>query len=500
MKKYLADHRWETFILASAFLMGVWVRTAGLSQGRFLSSDELRTTNRYSLKSPFLNLAYKPPLLIWGNFPDTALYTSAFWGSLGILAVFAAGKSLFNDKVGSYAAFLLSPLALHVRFSRTAFAAVFQAFILLIAFWMLLLYLKEYKRGYILVSGITLGLAFATYASSFAAITACFILLPLILKQKGLPLKKILSDWAVFGGAALFILLSTGVIIDLLYKESYWRALYEYKDGTALYAGYAIGRFNLSAPFAHIGRIAGEGENIQLGIMIWGLVYGIGSRKKDRRLIPLVGFIALSFIILSLTVWLGFQSLPAKRYLFLLPFLCISAAHSLYRLELATNEYPVIGLLALFLVLSLPGCLSVIRSTYKIIPVTRWLQENRISKDRIITRFDIAEKGDIRKTVLLPGRYIKRPFSFKIDWKQVKEFHRRNKVRYLLTSGLGYDAIIGFNDPVLKKARPGKVWRSPYHRSLPARGFTAFLVNVDQVVQDIALYDLNEIFTHHSNR
>jgi len=498
MRQYVQKNKLATFILATSLVQGGYLRVWGLAGGKFLSTDEYRTildfNKRVLATGPFLNLVYKIPMLIWGRSQHIVLYTTAFWGILSILMVFVIGRMLFNDKVGCYAALFISLSAVHVKYSRTGYAIVFQTFLLLIAFLFLVFYFKDEKLRFIIVSGGILGLAFLVYVPSYAAIVACLVLLPVILKSRGFSSKKIFSVAALLGIMVLMLLLVCE-IVGRINTSSYFVELSDYKSKTSYFANVTAGKLNFSAPFEAFEGIARYGGGLQLWLMIIGVSYCIVVcfLKRDKRLFLLSGFICISFLVLYLMSLFAFHTVRLRRIVYLIPFSCICLSYLIYHVELVTNKYLAVLLLVIFSIYSFPKCFQVTKETFTMKPIVDWLERQKISRHNILSALDLSEDGDGMAPINIPLKY---PNGNIIDWEKVKIIYRRKAMRYilvpgLLTPGQRTRPLIGNGDPVLKKVKPVKTWAHPYNipniklmRS-KAYGFD---------VQDFAIYDLEEIF------
>lgn len=491
VKEYISENKLVILILVISIFLGTYVRTANLYDGRFLEFDEdlsFTALNGRALGTvPFFNIVYKVPLLIWGESHHVALYTSAFWGVLSILAVFGIASVLFNNKVGSYSALIFSLTVIHTYYSRTGYACIFQTLLTLTAFLLFLLYLERQSYVYLATTGVFLGLSYLTYAPSYGAIITFFILLIIILTSRGFPLSKTSVITAVLGGCSLATLFLFEFIMRFSRVGSYFEPSFIYAAEQADIRTVSTIIDKLSAtlePFKHISYLGGE---LQLYLLVAGAVFCLIEwyRKRDDRLLLLSGFIWISSLVIFMFTILLFNNLRSRRLIFLIPFLCISGAYLLYRIELAVGKFIIILFLTLFSIFSFSMSRKVIENTFKIRPITKWLTEHNISKDEIATFLDISEEGDVVKTKEVLGRFVKYPQfgNYKISWRRMNNQFHNNGIRYLLTSGRSFMSTIGYNDRILEKIKPLKTWTHPYHLDYPHW----------KEVKDIEIYDLEDI-------
>src|SRR3989338_3247518 len=104
------------------------------------------TTDITIAKSPAWSLIIALSFFLFGEFDSTALILSAVIGSLSIFAIFALLYSMTkNEKIGTWAAFLLTLSPLHLDWSRGGTYNVFATFLMLVSFSLFFIYLKNKK-------------------------------------------------------------------------------------------------------------------------------------------------------------------------------------------------------------------------------------------------------------------------------------------------------------------------------------------------------------------
>ncbi|MBI5554429.1 MAG: glycosyltransferase family 39 protein [Elusimicrobia bacterium] len=484
LTQYISENRLESLILALSLMLGTFLRAQNLYHGRFTNPDEYRIFKSFfghnSLVVPFHNIAYRIPLIIWGKQQHVALYNTVFWGSLSILLVFITGKILFHDRVGAYAAFLLSLSGLHIAYSRTAFLSVLQSFLVLAAFLFLYLYLNNKKAGFLAIAGIFSGLSFAAYVPSYTPVAAIFILLFIMLNVKGMPGKEIPGKIAVLGAASLACLLLIEIIARLN-SASYFYSLIWFKKITNGYVNEA----NSSALQVFFGGISEHGGKFQLWLAIIGF---LGSamdwfwNRENYQLLLLIGFISFCYIIFNIMALRRVHTVYPRHFVYLIPFTCITIAYFLYRIEaILKNRYIGISCLLLFAILAIPRINELNRRVLKINHMTAWFARHGIRRAEIISRLDLQETWEEKPAIAIPGEWgrdASSPPYYKIHWPELIKICREEKIRYILTGGIGSAASTGYNDPRLAKFKPIMTWENPYKSDCGV---------------DFALYDLTPI-------
>ena len=176
----LSEKKRTAYAVMGILVLGLALRTENLDWARFLYADEYRAfyTWKGNMLTPLLSLIYGIPARLFGTYHHLALLTSAVIGTAGILVTFLIGRDGCHRRTGLYAAFLLSVLVLHIRYSRTVFPCMLQSLFILLAFWRLDAFFADNgkDRRNIVLAGGCLGLAFLTYMPSYVSIAAFLIL------------------------------------------------------------------------------------------------------------------------------------------------------------------------------------------------------------------------------------------------------------------------------------------------------------------------------------
>ncbi len=114
---------------------------------------------------------------ILGHFASTPmmLYVTPLFGLLGVIALYFAGKALFDDRVGLLASFLLAINVAQMWFSRWAMSEVLTQFLVWGALYCFALYVRTVDRCFGLLAGFGLGLAVLSRADGI------FLIVPVAL-------------------------------------------------------------------------------------------------------------------------------------------------------------------------------------------------------------------------------------------------------------------------------------------------------------------------------
>lgn len=148
-----------------------------------------------------------PLVKFFGLSPAVIRFPSALFGIVAVYLMYLLGKKLYSDKVGLWAAFLLSVTPWHLMLSRPAFEAN-------VALTLLLAGLYFFVSDRFILSALTFGLAPHTYNSAKLVIPLLVIYL-LSIHRSRLSLKKIVPFLLVLVLFAYPILINFGSGISL---------------------------------------------------------------------------------------------------------------------------------------------------------------------------------------------------------------------------------------------------------------------------------------------
>jgi len=131
---------------------------------------------------------------------------AAIFGILSVILIFFITKRIFNEKIALIAGFFSAISPWHLQYSRIAFPAISFLFMFLLSFLLLLKSIKNIK--YLILSSITLGLTFYTYAVS-KLFVPLFLLIFLIIYRKNFNFNVVKKNYKVIIIAIIiFVLIS----------------------------------------------------------------------------------------------------------------------------------------------------------------------------------------------------------------------------------------------------------------------------------------------------
>ena len=99
-----------------------------------------------ALQPPLPTWIYSIPMKLFGFSPFAVRFSSAFFGTLTILAAFYLGRLLYDARLGFWNAFLLAVSPIAVVYNRTSFTDTTQAFFLLSAITLNEFCIKKAKK------------------------------------------------------------------------------------------------------------------------------------------------------------------------------------------------------------------------------------------------------------------------------------------------------------------------------------------------------------------
>ena len=167
--------------------------------------------------------AYHPPLFsIWiaifyalGGV-RFCLYATPFFGALGVLSLYFAGKAMFGREVGLLAAALLATNFTQIYFSRVPYSEVLTQCLLFSGIYTLTTYTLEHKPLYAAVAALSFGQAVLSRIDSF------IVVLPLVMFFGcWIALKRSPPKHLGFFAIPLVLLIIDGIVLALTASRPY---------------------------------------------------------------------------------------------------------------------------------------------------------------------------------------------------------------------------------------------------------------------------------------
>jgi len=187
------------------------------------------------------------------------LYVTPFFGLLGVIALYFAGKALFNDRVGLLASFLLAINAAQMWFSRWAMAEVLTQFLVFGALYCFALYVKTAQHSFGLLAGFGLGLAV------FSKAEGIFLIVPVVLYFVYLRFTRKLRPGHLYFFAPFAALLLHWLIHSLLLSRTQFLAIGRALPYFSSIGPLAIGGAVLVAVLVILAFLKVEGWRLKVG-------------------------------------------------------------------------------------------------------------------------------------------------------------------------------------------------------------------------------------------
>ena len=147
------------------------------------------------------------------------LYVTPLFGLLGVVALYFAGRALFDDRVGLLASFLLAVNIAQIWFSRWAMSEVLTQFLVWGGLYCFALYARTAERCFGLLAGFGLGLAVLSRADGM------FLIVPVALYFVYLRLTRRLRAVHLYFFAPFAALLLHWLIHSLLFSRGQLSAI-----------------------------------------------------------------------------------------------------------------------------------------------------------------------------------------------------------------------------------------------------------------------------------
>ncbi len=156
---------------------------------------------------------YRTPLYLYSDVPFIAIFglneigvraSAAFWGVLSIIGLYLLTKKLFNWKIASFSALLMTLSPWHLQYSRAAFETTMLLTFIIFGTY---LYILGLKRRYFLVpSAFIFGLSIYIYSTAVVFVPLWLLLL-LAITYKG-EYREVFKDKIFLSLAALILILT----------------------------------------------------------------------------------------------------------------------------------------------------------------------------------------------------------------------------------------------------------------------------------------------------
>ena len=147
------------------------------------------------------------------------LYVTPLFGLLGVIALYFAGRALFDDRVGLLASFLLAINIAQIWFSRWAMSEVLTQFLVWGALYCFAMYVRTAERCFGLLAGFGLGLAVLSRADGV------FLIVPVMIYLVYLRLTNRLRLGHLYLFAPFVVLLLHWFIHSLLFSRGQFSAI-----------------------------------------------------------------------------------------------------------------------------------------------------------------------------------------------------------------------------------------------------------------------------------
>ena len=160
---------------------------------------------------PLYFIAVGMALKIFGNSLVVERFITVLFGLITVVVVYLLGREVYGEKLGLFASFLYSIHPAAIYFGRMGFANNLVALLNLLALYLLVLYLKNLRLWYVILSGFFVGLAMVTEYSGIFTFAA-FVFALLLYDRKRLWI--IMIPLAVFLGYIGSMLFLTNILMQ----------------------------------------------------------------------------------------------------------------------------------------------------------------------------------------------------------------------------------------------------------------------------------------------
>lgn len=469
-------------LIASLLTVAAYLRFHALADARFTDPDEYRAIAPINIKVPIFSIVYSIPQSFLGKTHAVALYTSAFLGTLLLGIFYYATKIILGERLALTTLALLALSPPMILAARSAYPTSLQLVWLALVAQNVALYKNQKNQKHIRYAAFFSALMLATYIPSYVSIL-CIAVIFLFIGGRGgnkyIRVQPALSylAWTVFsfiGTVLAIVIYATGT----LNLGIYFTKLIHFKQHTAQFIDLSDSTWKVFPELV----FTTYGTSCSI---IMATLFTLGSiqaiRLKANSILGLMAFAVGVYIVFSVLGALGMHTAYQRHYLVIVPpILAVSSFgvwEGLIRIAPFSGKAFCVGLLVPFFYMAN----HVSNWRFSLSPIHEFLKRTNIENNQIITAMDLGKNSGIA----VPGGFVDYPQGeFQIDWAQINNLYSLGQAKYLLTSGLGSNARIGFKERPLKDQNPLMTWIHPYWIRHTA----------DAKVQNFNLYDLSMLF------
>ncbi len=280
---------------------------------------------------PFFLLVIASSYRIFGVSEMSARIVSAFFGILGVLAIYYLGKYLYNEKTGLMAAFLLAVTPVHWFLSRMIVADVVLTTLITLT---ILSFYKAYekKEKQVLTTGILIGLVTLTKRVGLIVypIIGCYLLL----KERSLNWVKNKDLQTMFLISLLlqfpWHIRNLALFRDPLISSNFYVSGFSASNSPTVLTIFKTLLYTISVPLVVVAPL--------------GIFFMIKSKKKEHLLV------AMPIIVFSVVfLFWGGTWIEAPRYLLpIVPFLAIMGGYGIEELSKQADNKMFLFFLVIF--------------------------------------------------------------------------------------------------------------------------------------------------------
>ncbi len=283
----------------------------------------------------------KNPVMIYTAIPFVALgglneasvrTTAAFYGVLGIIAIFYLAASLFRIEIGLLAALMLAVSPWHFHFSRIGFETI--ASVTWITASMLFLQLSLKNIRYLWLAAFSLIAAFFSYTAPKLYIAPLLLAFLIINIRDTKHWLKQFYFWRIAIVSILILTLMVYFALQNSYFFSRWHQVYQETTPVLNYMKSYVNHFSLDFLFL-TGEIDFEGQYLkrhsvsgvgqlylfQLPFILFGIVFGLRKYRKETLFV-----IALTILYPLGTIFTDVKPQACRSLVGMIPFQIFTAS------------------------------------------------------------------------------------------------------------------------------------------------------------------------------
>ncbi|OQX81026.1 MAG: hypothetical protein B6D56_03655 [Candidatus Omnitrophica bacterium 4484_70.1] len=464
------------FLLILSLIVGAFLHFRNLNEAVYLDPDEARAFTILS-SGPLIYLICRPIYKLFLTESSVFVWAGVL-GFLCIIFFIFICRLSFDKKIVAYATFFYTIFPFRINYARRLYPAIFVDFFFLLLLLSLIYSILKNKIWMVTISGFLSSALIFIHPFTYCILWGIIVSLSYFWYKK----REKIKVREAFKFSLLYFL---GFIIGFFILE---RIFMEIKPGYI----YSQQLFNFHKSV--LLRVEGEGNNLAsffitlfktmvasptdlfrstfvISAVLFSIFYLFKKKEKENLLLYFIILTISGVGIFIIMAGLDLHKVRYRHFIWLSPTFSLCIAYFIKtNLQSSNMIRKIIIILAtvIFVFTSFFESYMVTEETFKMDKIKKWLKDNNIKKNEILTFLHLYSPGDKVGCSLPPvGKapsYTPSNEKYLIIWPLVYRAYTLGLCKYIIPSGIGAHAHLEEDDVILKNVRPLVSWPHPYYK------------------------------------